>query len=85
MLHKRKPVTVSRHLKFLTGNETPKSLKLPGSKGISKKPPTKFQEFRLSHSKLRLRGRRNLLDDLYKTNEKEQVIQQKRKKPLQQI
>lgn len=60
--------------------------KLAGSKTICKKSPTKFQEFRLSHSKPRVRGRRALLEDLYKTSEKDGQQQigllQKRQKTL---
>ena len=37
------------------------------AKAISKKPPTKFQEFRLSHQKPKSRGRRTLIEELYKT------------------
>ena len=50
---------------------TKTAAKRPESKGISKKPATKFNEFHLSHTKPKFHGRRTLLEDLFKTNEKE--------------
>ena len=53
---KRNPLALPKKLKFLTGGDQQlaKSAKLAKSKTISKKPTTKFQEFRLSHSKPRV-------------------------------
>ena len=75
-LANRNPLAVPKKLKFLTGaaieEQLAKSAKLAKSKTISKKPTTKFQEFRLSHSKPRVcgGGRRALLEDLYKSSDK---------------
>lgn len=62
---------VAKKLKFITGESSaalipssPKSAKLMRLKTISKKPPTKFQEFRLSHQKPKSRGRRAMVEDL---------------------
>lgn len=68
-LFKNQQSLVAKKLKFVTKTETvsPKTSKLPRAKAISKKPPTKFQEFRLSHQKPKSRGRRTLIEELYKT------------------
>lgn len=62
---------VSKKLKFVTAAEgtttkasSSKSAKIMRSKTISKKPPTKFQEFSLSHSKPKSGGRRAKVEDL---------------------
>ena len=69
-----------RKLKFIIDaiNGSPKSTKLAKSKAICKKPPTTFNEFRLSHQKPKGKGRRALLEDLYKTSDK---VQSQHKRP----
>lgn len=72
-----------RKLKFIIDTAgSPKSTKLAKSKAISsrmcKKPPTTFNEFRLSHQKPKGKGRRALLEDLYKTSDK---VQSQHKRP----
>ena len=70
----KKPHAVSRKLKFLKASDSFSAAKTiskrPESKSITKKPPTKFHEFRLSHQKPKNSGRRIQLEDLYKTSEK---------------
>ena len=67
---------MAKKLKFVTKTETasPNTSKLPRAKAISKKPPTKFQEFRLSHQKPKSRGRRTFIEELYKTAAARQTL-----------
>jgi len=78
-------MVTARKLKFIMDADaaSPKSTKLAKSKAICKKPPTTFNEFRLSHQKPKGKGRRALLEDLYKTSDKVQS-QQKRPKLVHQ-
>ena len=68
-------MAVAKKIKFAISDAlmTKSSVKRPSSKGICKKPATKFNEFHLSHTKPKGRGRRTLLEDLFKTNDKEKT------------
>ena len=75
ILAKRNPEAVAKKIKFTAVDSmaVKTTEKRPSSKGIAKKPATKFIEFQLSHQKPKGCGRRALLEDLFKTNEKEKT------------
>jgi len=67
---------ITRHLKFKIAGS--KSTKLLKSKTINKKPVTTFKEFCLSHQKPASRGRRTLLEDLFKKSATSAAKRQRR-------
>ena len=75
ILAKRNPEAVAKKIKSPISDAlaAKTAVKRPESKGISKRPATKFNEFHLSHTKPKGHGRRTQLEDLFKTNEKEKT------------